>query len=53
MLGFTYDIGIIAQDEIHLKRALDSLDILKGNYKMEINRIKTEVTVCSKHPKNR
>ena len=36
-----------------LKRALDSLDdTLKINYKMEINRIKTEVTVYSKNPKN-
>ena len=42
MLKFAGDIAVIAQDEIHLKRELDSLDyILKRNYKMEINRIKT------------
>jgi len=38
MLRFADDIGIIAQDEINLKRALESLDdILKSNYKMKIN----------------
>ena len=39
MLRFADDIAIVAQDEINLKRALESLDdILKGNYKMKINR---------------
>jgi hypothetical protein len=53
MLRFADDIAIIAQDEINLKRALECLDdILKSNYKMEINKIKTEVIVCSKDPKN-
>jgi hypothetical protein len=38
---FADDIGIIVQDEINLKRALESLqDILKSNYKMKINRKK-------------
>ena len=38
MLRFADDIAIIAQDEINLKRALESLDyILKNNYKMKIN----------------
>ena len=41
MLRFTDGIAIRAPDEINLKRALESLDdILKSNYKMEINRIK-------------
>jgi len=50
MLSFADDIAIIAQDEINLKRALESLDvILKSTYKMKINRgEKTEVMVCSK-----
>jgi hypothetical protein len=40
---------IIAQDEINLKRALECLDdILKSDYKMKMNRKKTEVMVCSK-----
>ena len=44
---------IIAQNGINLKRALDSLEvILKRYYEMEINRIKTEVMVCSKNPEN-
>ena len=39
MLRFADDIEIIAQDEINLKRTLESLDdILKSNYKMKINR---------------
>ena len=38
---------------MNLKGALDSLDcILKRNYKMEINKTKTEVMVCSKDPGN-
>ena len=38
MVRFADDIVIIAQDEINLKRALESLDdILKSNYKMKIN----------------
>jgi CRISPR/Cas system-associated endonuclease Cas3-HD len=42
MLRFAYDIAIIAQYEIYLKRALDRLDnILKSNYKIKINRKKT------------
>ena len=41
MLRFTGNIAIIAQDEINLKRALESLDdILKSNYKMKINKKK-------------
>ena len=53
MLRFADDIAIIVQDEINLKRALESLDdILKSNYKMKINRIKTEVMVCAKDPEN-
>ena len=41
------------QNEINLERALESLDdILKSNYKMKINRKKTEVLVCSKDPEN-
>jgi len=53
MLRFADDIAIIAQGEINLKRALESLDdILKSNYKVKINRKKTEVTVCSKDSEN-
>ena len=53
MQRFTDDIVIMAQDEINLERALESLDdILKSNYKMKINRKKTEVMVCSKDPEN-
>ena len=49
MLRFADDIAIIAQDEINLKRALErSDDILKSNYRMKINRIKTEAIVCSR-----
>jgi hypothetical protein len=41
MLRFADDIAIIAQDEINLERALESLDdILNSNYKMSINRKK-------------
>ena len=44
---------IIAQDKIHLKRALESLDdILKSNYRMKINWKKTEVMFCSKDFEN-
>jgi hypothetical protein len=56
MLRFADDIAIIAQEEIHLKRAVESLDnILKCNYEMKINRIKivfSKITVCSKDPEN-
>jgi uncharacterized protein YicC (UPF0701 family) len=53
MLRFADDIAIIAQDEIKLKRALESLDvILKSKYKMKINRGKTEVMVCPKNFEN-
>jgi len=49
MLRFADHIAIIAQDEINVKRTLESLyDILKSNYKMKINRKKSEVMVCSK-----
>jgi hypothetical protein len=41
MLKFADDIANIVQDEINLKRALESLDdILDSNYKMKINRKK-------------
>jgi len=53
MLRFADDMAITAQDEINLKRSLASLDgILKSNYKMKINREKTEEMVCSKDPEN-
>jgi len=53
MLSFADDIAIIAQGEINLKRALESLDgILKNNYKMKINRKKTEVMVYFKDFEN-
>jgi len=53
MLRFADDMAIVAQDEINLKRALESLDdILKSKYKMKINNEKTEVMVCSKDFKN-
>ena len=43
MLRFADYIAVIAQDEINLKRALESLDdILKSKYKMEINRKKKQ-----------
>ena len=52
-LRFADDIGIIVQDEINLKRALESLqDILKSNYKMKINRKKKKVMVSTKDPEN-
>jgi putative protein kinase ArgK-like GTPase of G3E family len=39
ILRFADVIAIIAQDEIHFKRALESLDfILKSDYKMKINK---------------
>jgi len=42
MLRFADDIGIIAQDEINLKKkTVESVDdILKSSYKMKINRKK-------------
>ena len=53
MQRFADDTAIIAQDEVNLKRAPESLHgILKSNYKMKINREKTEVMVCSKDPEN-
>jgi len=53
MLRFADDVVIIAQGEINLKRSLESLDdILKSNYKLKINRKKTEVMVCAKDPEN-
>jgi len=53
MLRFADDIAIIAPDGINLRRGLESLDgILKSNYKMKINRKKTEVMVCSKDFEN-
>jgi len=53
MLRFADDIAIIGQDEINLKRTLESLDgILKSNYRMKIKREKTEVMVCSKDFEN-
>ena len=53
ILRFAHDITIIVQNEINLKRALESLDdILKSSYKMKINGIKTEVLVCFKDPEN-
>jgi len=43
MLRFADDIGIIAQDEINLKRALESLDdILQNNYKIKIKKKKKQ-----------
>ena len=43
MLRFADDIVIIAQDEINLKRSLESLDdILKSGYKLKINRKKKQ-----------
>jgi hypothetical protein len=53
MPRFADDIAILAPDEVNLKTALESLDdILTSNYKIKINRIKTEVMVCSKHHEN-
>ena len=53
MLSFADDTMMIGQDEINLKRALESLDnTLKSNYKMKINRKKTKVTVCYKDFEN-
>jgi hypothetical protein len=53
MLRFADDLASRAQDEINLKRSLASLDdILKSNYKMKMNRGKTEEMVCSKDPEN-
>ena len=47
MVMFADDIAIIVQDEINLKRALESLgDIVSSSYKMKINRIKIEIMVC-------
>jgi len=43
MLRFAGGIVIISQDEINLKRALETLDgTLKSNYKMKINRKKIQ-----------
>ena len=48
-LRFADDIAIIAQGEINLKRALESLDdILKSNYKMKINRKKQKLCSAAK-----
>jgi len=53
ILSFADDIEIKAQDEINLKRALErSDDISKSNYRMKINRIKTEAIVCSRYSEN-
>ena len=53
MISFADDIAIIVQDEINLRRELESLDdILKSNYEMKMNRIKIEIMVCSKNPEN-
>jgi hypothetical protein len=53
MLRFADDMAIKGEDEINLNRALEILDdILKSNYRMKINRIKTEATVCSKYFEN-
>ena len=44
IVRFTDDTAIIGQDEINLRRILQSVDdILKINYEMKINRIKMEV----------
>ena len=41
MLRFADDIAIVVQNEIYLKRALESLyDISKSNYKIKINKEK-------------
>jgi hypothetical protein len=49
MLRFADDIAIIAQDEINLERAFESLDdILKSKYKMKINRKKQILWFASK-----
>jgi hypothetical protein len=51
MLRFADYIPIIAQDEIYLKRALESLNnILKNRYKIKIN--KKQVLVCYKDFEN-
>jgi len=52
MLSFANDIEIKAQDELNLKRALERSDILKSNYRMKINRIKTKAIVCSRFSEN-
>ena len=52
MLSFANDIEIKAQDELNLKRALERSDILKSNYRMKINRIKTEAIIFSKYSEN-
>jgi hypothetical protein len=49
MLRFADGLAIIAQDEINLKRALESLDdILKSNYKMKINKKKNKLWFAPK-----
>lgn len=51
MLRFADDIAIVAQDKRSLERALNTLhDILRNEYDMEINKVKTEVMICSKEP---
>jgi len=41
MLKFAVDIAIVAQDEVNLKRAIESLDdVLKSSHKSKINRKK-------------
>jgi hypothetical protein len=53
MVRFADDTVIIAQGEIDLKGALESLDdILKCNWKMEIKWKETEVMVCCKDFEN-
>jgi hypothetical protein len=53
MVRFADGMAIRAQGEMDLERALECLDeILNSNYKMKINRKKTEVMVCSKGPEN-
>ena len=52
-LRFADDIVINTQEEINIKRALGNLDdILKSNYKIKINRKKTEVTFRYKNSEN-
>jgi len=53
MLRFADDTEIKAQDEINLKRTLERLhNILKTNYRMKINSIKTEAIIFSKYSEN-
>jgi len=49
MLRFPDDIAIRAQEEINIKRALESFDdILKGKYKMKINSKKQKLWFAPK-----